>query len=96
MGIKEDIKDWRGSYDFTILMEATLFRRENILRWSLHELKFDVNEQNGLGKTALHYAVAYNEMQCARLLLDVGSQHLKDRYGSTPLEYAKSYGHKEM
>ena len=35
-------------------------------------------------------------MECARLLLDAGSKHLKDRSGITPLDDAKRYGYKKM
>ena len=100
-GIEEDIKDWRYFGDFgysgnTILHEATRFGRTNILRWLLHELKFDVNEKNNFGNTALHTAAYLNQMECARLLLDAGSQHLKDLWGKTPLDDAKTKGHTEM
>ena len=101
-GNEKDIEEWRylhgpnGRFDETILIEATSFGRLNILRWLLHELKFDVNEQNKNGDIALHVAVSHNQMDCARLLLDVGSQHLKNRWGNTPLDYAKKNGHKEM
>ena len=95
-GIEKDINQWRNSDDRTILMETTFMGKENILRWLLHELKFDVNEQNSFGDTVLHVAALHNRMECARLLLDVGSQLLKNQYGRTPLDYAKEYGHKEM
>jgi len=62
----------------------------------LHELIFDVNEQNRNGNTALHYATIDNQMECARLLLGVGLQHLKDRSGRTPLAIAQSRDHEEM
>ena len=77
-------------------MEATMFGRQNIVRWLLHELKVDITEQNRYGVTALHIAANRNQMGCARLLLDVRTQHLKNRNGSTPLHYAKGNGHKEM
>ena len=95
-GNEEDIKDWRGYADRTILQEATISGRQNVLRWLLHELKFDVNDQDRYGNTALHYAAYNNQMECARLLLDAGSKHLKDRSGITPLDDAKRYGYKEM
>ena len=95
-GIEEDIKQWRDCNDYTILMEATCWGRENVLSWLLHELKFDVNEQNSDGGTALNKAAYYNRMECARLLLDAGSQHLKSQWVSSPLDYAKAHRHKEM
>ena len=81
---------------YTILMEATRLRRPNVLRWLIHESKFDVNEQDRYGSTELHFAVSTNQMECARLLLDAGSQHLKDKWGRTPLDYAEILLYKEM
>ena len=95
-GIEKDINQWRNSDDRTILMETTFMGKENILRWLLHENKFDVNEQNSRGITALHYGTLFNETECARLLIDAGSQNLKDRRGKTPLDDAKRKKHKEM
>jgi len=93
---EEDIKDWRiGS--FIILIRVTgILAKEGILRWLLHELKFDVNEKNSYGNTALHLAAFSNQTECARFLLASGSKHLKDRWGNTPLDIAKRDGHKEM
>ena len=88
-GDEEDIKEWKDSFGDTVLMEVTRFGRENVLRWLLHELKVDYNEQDSYGNTELHCAAYYNRMECARLLLDVGSQHLKNRWGETPLYDAK-------
>ena len=94
-GIEEDIKTWvYGKY--TIFQEASISGELNILKWLLHELKFDVNEKDGFEITALHRAASFNQIECARLLLDAGSQLLKDRWGDTPLDYAKRNGHKEM
>ena len=95
-GMEEDIKQWRYHGDFTILQEATRKGSENVLRWLLHELNFDVNEQNRHGYTALHWAAIRNQMECARLLLDAGSLNLKNQRGITPLDWAKSQGHTEM
>ena len=95
-GMEEDIKDWRGSFGDKILMEATLYGKKDIVRWLLHELKLDVNEQNIFGYTALHIAAIHNRMECARVLLDAGSQNLKDSLGNTPLDWAKRRGHTEM
>ena len=104
-GFEVDINDWRdgtfyGNYvpyaDITILMEATLQGSPNVVSWLLHELKFDVNEQNRNDNTALHHATIHDQIECARLLLGVGSQHLKDRSGRTPLTIAQSRDHEEM
>ena len=92
-GIEEDMKEWRSNFDFamsdkTILMRATRFGSQNVLRWLIQELKFNANEQNCDGDTALHYAADYNQVECARLLLDLGSQHLKIRPDNNPFDWA--------
>ena len=94
--MEENIKKWRGTYDNTILIQASWCGSSNVLRWLLHDLKFDVNEQLSNGTTALHVAAIHNQMECARLLLNVGSKHLKMPLGDTPLDYAKRHGYKDM
>ena len=95
-GIEEDIKEWRDAHNETILREATRWGRPKILKWLLHEFISDVNEQNRIGSTALHSAIVNNRIECARLLLDLGSQNLKTRLGYTPLDLAKKVENKDM
>ena len=95
-GIEKDIKKWRFNGDCTTLMVATAYGRQHVVRWLLHELQFDVNEKNCYGNTALHKATLNNQIECARLLLDAGSLHLKNRSGNTPLDLARINGHKDM
>ena len=96
-GAEEDIKRWKNPHflnDHTILMRATLWGRPNVTKWQKQELKVDVNEQNRDGNTALHVAALNNHLGCARLLLNGGSQLLKDGDGDIPLCYAKKWGYK--
>ena len=95
-GIEKDIKYWRGFLNDTIFMRATNRGRQNVLRWLVHELEFDVNEQDVHGYTALHVAASNNQSECARLLLDVGSQHARNRLGKTTLDDANRRRHREM
>ena len=95
-GIEEDIKGWRDSYDYTILMQATRFGRKNVLEWLLQEFHFDVKEESSNGSTALFIAADNNQMECARLLIELGPQHPKSEFGITPLIAAKINGHDEM
>ena len=109
-GTEKEIKKWRSkivkrylhhrftnfSGDHTILMEATMYGRQNVMRWLLHEFQFDVNEQNCYGNTALHWAAVNNQIECAILLLDQGSRLLENKHFNTPLDRAKSEGKKEM
>ena len=59
-GNEEDIKEWRGPYHRTILMETTRLGRQNIIKWLLQEFQFDVNAQSINGSTALHIAAYHN------------------------------------
>ena len=95
-GYEKDIKKWRAYGNCTTLMVATMYGRQNVVRWLLHEFQFDVNEKNCYGNTALHVAVIYNQMECAILLLDQGSRLLENKDFSTPLDHATSEGKKEM
>ena len=100
-GVEEDIKKWRNSYDYTILMEASMSGHVNVLKWLIQELQFDVNEYISGGWSALHFAAIHNRMESARLLLNLGAQHFRTYIrgkplGKTPLDYAKEYGNKEM
>jgi len=53
----------------------------------------EVNAQNELGLTPLHYAVINLCLEGAEALLQAGaSVHKRDRWGRTPLDYAKEAG----
>ena len=115
-GIEEEMKEWRGYWrdeglraywmgygreqTFTILMEATLAGRSDVLKWLIQDLQFDVNEKNNIGKTALHCAAYRNQMECARLLLSRKALLLKDQDGDTPLDWlyieGRFIGRKDM
>ena len=75
---EEDIKKWMY-FGVTILMWAAMNGRPNVLKWLICELNFEINEQNIYGGTALHLATSNNQMECAKLLLELGSQHLKNQ-----------------
>ena len=95
IGTEEAIKEWRY-YGVTVLMLAAMNGRPNVLKWLIHELKSDVNEQNIYGGSALHLATRNNQMECASVLLDLGSQLLKNEYGKTPLDCAIDAENKQM
>ena len=96
---EEDMKEWRSNFDFamsdeTILMRATRFGSQNVLRWLLQELKFDVNEQNCDGDTALHYAADKGNKVLVEALLSWGAEvDRQDLEGRTPLYGACEEGH---
>ena len=95
-GTDEYIKQLTDDGGYTTLLAATDAGNENVLRWLLHEIKIDVNEQNSFGITALHVAVYRRQMECARLLLDAGALQLKDRVGDTPLDCANILGKRDI
>ena len=92
---EEDMKAWKY-FGATILMWATMNGRPNVLKWLIYELNFDVNEQNIHGGSALHLAISNNQMECAKLLLPLGSLRLKNQWGNTPLDCAIAAKNKEM
>ena len=95
-GMEEDFKQWKGMFGLPILGQAMIHGRQNVVRWLLNELLFDVNEKNCYGNTALHVAVIHNQMECAILLLDQGSRLSENKHFNTPLDHAKKEGKKEM
>ena len=95
-GIEDDINRWRDSGDDTIIMCATTSGRPNVIKLLIEELQFDVNEKNCAGYTALHVAAFHSNIDCARVLVDLGSQHLEDLWDNTPLDYARRNGLEEI
>jgi len=53
----------------------------------------DVDEQDDEGRTALHFAAGYGELECATLLIGRGAKvDLLDNNKNTALHYAAGYG----
>ena len=56
-----------------------------------------VNERNAMGSTALIYAVSFNRLEIAKLLLsNRADTAAKDQRGNTALDYAKLQGAPEL
>ncbi len=52
-----------------------------------------MNEKDEEGRTALHFASGYNELECMRVLLDGGADvNAVDVNENTALHYAAGYG----
>ena len=52
-----------------------------------------MDEQDEEGRTALHFAAGYGELECAKLLIEKGaSVDLLDNNTTTALHYAAGYG----
>lgn len=69
----------------------------NILKLLLESHSSDVNDVNGLGKTALMFAAKEGHVKIAEYLLNNGADlDLEDDAGETAFTYAVIYGHKRM
>jgi hypothetical protein len=63
------------------------------LQQLLDDPECNVDLQDEEGRTALHFAVGYGEIECAKLLISKGANiNLKDHNSNTPLHYAAGYG----
>lgn len=71
----------------TPLLEACKNRNITLLQ-TLIDNGEDINHQNEYGRTVLHYAVFFKEIDVARCLILNGADiHLKDVQSRTPLSY---------
>lgn len=71
----------------TPLFKACADRNIHLIN-SLIDSGEDVNYQNELGCTALHYAIFFQEIDIARCLILNGADiHIKDARSRTPLSY---------
>lgn len=66
-----------------------LVRVYMFMRKALGKLQFEINEQDKLGFTALHYAVTQQKLGMVKMLVEYGAGlEIKDALGFTPLFYA--------
>jgi len=70
-----------------------MFWQKNDIVLFLVEHDADVNQQNKLGRTALHRAASKNEIKVIQSLVDCGSDiDLADVCGKTAIHWATFYG----
>lgn len=84
---------------FSPLVYAIQVKNQEILRLLLADPRTNVNQQLVFGSTALHFAVAQNNTDAVRRLLEAGADVLqKNNDGKTPLDQAfeKKKGNKEI
>jgi hypothetical protein len=63
------------------------------LKQLLDEADVDADQADEEGRTALHFAVGYGEIECAKLLINAKANvDIKDSNQNTPLHYAAGYG----
>jgi hypothetical protein len=90
-GVPVNIKDAKG---WTPLMRAAAGKHKGIVNHLLTApIPASAKPQNQFGKTALHYACAYDQYAIAQILLLYGSElRLRDSSGRTPLDDALDHG----
>jgi len=90
-GVPVNIKDGKG---WTPLMRAAAGKHKGIVNLLLTApIPASTKPQNIFGKTALHYACAYDQYAIAQILLLYGSElRLRDSSGRTPLDDALDHG----
>lgn len=93
-GAKIDEKDTSGN---TALM-GVCFKGFTEIARKLIEKGANVNERNSMGGTALIYAITFNRLEIAELLLanDDVDTFVKDGRGNTALDHAKMQGAPEL
>jgi len=86
-----NIKDAKG---WTPLMRAAAGKHKGIVNLLLTApIPASTKPQNLYGKTALHYACAYDQYAIAQILLLYGSElRVRDTSGRTPLDDALDHG----
>ena len=78
-------------FRFLTIWDATLF-----LTSGCCDADFDVNEQDGQGRSALHFACGYGEVSVVKELLShKANVTCLDSDKNTPLHYAAGYGETE-
>ena len=89
----EDVNDKNFS-DRTGLMLAVAYKHNSIVKLLLEQSTLDLNSTNTYGKTALHFAAIYDNVEGARLLLAdprLNTRNHKDEDGWTPVMTAIFY-----
>ena len=81
--------------DSTALATAAFNIQTDVVRYFLNN-GANVNKQNRLGETALHWASVDNYTKVMRILLQHGARKdIKDGSGQTPIDCARSLNKKE-
>ncbi|VEN60140.1 unnamed protein product [Callosobruchus maculatus] len=78
----------RNNADYNLLHLAASEGHLDLVAFLVDDLKFDVNESNRDGLTALHCAARKKHSDVCTLLLNFGSDYdPKDKFGRTPSDY---------
>lgn len=78
------------NYEDSPLMQAIYINAPDKIQQSL--MGGDINYQNKLGLTALHYACMFSDLQTVAKLCSIGCNPIiKDNKGNTPMHYASKY-----
>jgi ankyrin repeat protein len=62
----------RNNYGYTPLIQATLWQREDMVKFLVNEAKVNVSERDNLDKSALSRAIDYSNIPIIRILIEGG------------------------
>lgn len=93
-GCPVNFKDERpGTNQITPLIAACMHGKSDLIKMLLKEPDIRIDEQDGLGRTALMMAASVGALNCTVILLSNGcNRSLKDNLGKTAKDYAYSHG----
>ncbi len=67
------------------------------VRHYIVDLGVDVNSRDGNSLTPLHYSAKFNQVDVARLLIELGAKaDITNNCGKTPLQVAEKHGRDEI
>jgi hypothetical protein len=77
----------------TPIIAAASAGEADVLKQLVADNAAGIDERDAEGRTALHFASGYGELECMTILLDAGADiNGKDENGNTPLHYSAGYG----
>ena len=80
----------------TLIHQAALSNKNDILAWLLSQGTISVDKTNGEGKTAVHLAVVHGSVETLRVLKDVRADFMSMVEGKNCLQLAEKAGRKEV
>jgi len=91
-GLNKDLRDAKGN---TLLMLASYHGRTEVVKLLL-KAGASVDLRNDKGQTPLGGVAFKGHVEIATLLLDAGADPLADQGGSTPIDFATTFGRQEI
>ena len=92
-----DDADDEEEYEVENLFDAARYGNLEICNEMLSTTPGDLNAQDDVGRTPLHFAIAFGHEKVARRLMKEGADlAIVDEKGNTPLHYAAGYGYEAI